>query len=476
MAQSKPLFIPWLRQQIDSGRFPGVHWVNQDHTLFCIPWKHALRQDANSDDVLIFKAWAQTNVGSVDKIHGDPSVWKRNFRSALRAKHFKLEVDSKNDSANPHKIFRWPEETHSSGESKEGSQDCDIAVPICDSLYLADDKIFRDGSTPPNFLEHCLMGLDIGPNQDDQKPEMDHLLFLDQPVGGGQYPEMAIPEVPLLSQTVTVKDTFPTQETITTSGAAGGVLQTSPAEGTLALSQFSPLEGAFAGEQYHTEEPVMGDQVTIKDTPSDSCSNQFSTHYKVVVYYKGSRVFDKVVENEAGFRIVCRNRPCLMSDSLSVVELPTPDSILDQTQARLTMDILTNLGGLEVRRSGGILLGHRWGDSRVYWGQCKHEQGKRPRALSKNQPECIYSLREFCMGLKEFIDNNGGSSPSYSLFFCLGEKWPDPKNKPWDKKLITVEVVLTTLERLKMLAVDNGASSLNSVELQLSLEQMMEIC
>lgn len=49
----------------------------------------------------------------------------------------------------------------------------------------------------------------------------------------------------------------------------------------------------------------------------------------------------------------------------------------------------------------------------------------------------------FCVvppGLIEFIHNRG-QSPSYSLYFFLGQQWPDPKNKPWEKKLIMVEVM-----------------------------------
>ncbi|XP_076843960.1 interferon regulatory factor 3 [Brachyhypopomus gauderio] len=455
MAKSKPLFIPWLRQQIDSGQYPGVHWVNQEKTLFCIPWKHALRQDSNSEDVQIFKAWAHTN-NSTNRIQSDPTVWKRNFRSTLRVKGFTLEVDSKNDSANPHKVFRWPEASHISGE---GEESCDRP---CDGLDLANEpEMFPDGSIPPDFLEKCLLRLDIGTgrNQDLQDPGMDQMLFLEQPVGGAQYTAVAISDV------VGILD--PNQESFSVN-ETGSLLQISPAEGTLAAIQFSPLEGAVGGEQNYPEEAVP--------TPNDSGSNQFSTHFKVMVYYKGDKVFEQVVENEAGFRLLSRNSSFRMSDSLTVVELPMPDSILDQTQAKLTRDILDNLGGVEVKRSGGVLLGHRWGDSRVYWGLCKHEHGQRTRALSKNQPEPIYFLRDFCTGLKEFMDNNGGPSPSYSLFFFLGEKWPDPRNRTWDKKLIMVEVVLTSLEILKLMAVENGASSLRSVELQLSLEQMMEIC
>lgn len=55
MSPPKQLFIPWLKEQIDSGLYPGVTWVNQEHTEFSIPWKHALRQDSNSDDIRIFK-------------------------------------------------------------------------------------------------------------------------------------------------------------------------------------------------------------------------------------------------------------------------------------------------------------------------------------------------------------------------------------------------------------------------------------
>lgn len=114
----------------------------------------------------------------------------------------------------------------------------------------------------------------------------------------------------------------------------------------------------------------------------------------------------------------------------------------------------------------------------------------------------------------DFFD--GKESPPSSMFFCLGEKWPDPENKPWEKKLIMVEVkerfyfkwlavpewkkekteckyfqlswlcefdsclffsqvVPTSMELLKNAAVECGASSLRSVELQMSLEEMMDL-
>ncbi|XP_017576003.1 interferon regulatory factor 3 isoform X1 [Pygocentrus nattereri] len=472
--KNKPLFVPWLRRQVDSGQYPGVQWLNHEHTLFAIPWKHALRQDSNSDDIRIFKAWAQTGVCSDGRIQGDPSVWKRNFRSALRARGFKLELDNKNDAANPHKVFKWPEDGQS-GESREASQECDGEIPVCDVLYLADDEMFPGGVAPSDLLEQCLVGLNIGGSeQESQRPfAVDDQFLMEPPVGGDQYSAaVAIPAVDSV-----IGEVFSIQETLNMGqfspvGGAAGMGHVSPAEGAVALGQFSPLESAFMG----TEEPVLGQPMPVHDTANNSGPGQFSTHYKVTVYYKGTKVLEQLVENDAGFRLVSRKDPSLMADALPVLELPGIDSILDQTQASSTNDILVNLGGLEVRKVGATVYGHRWGDSRVYWGLCKHERGAEPRPLSKNQPEPIYHFKDFRTGLIAFMENSGTRSPLYTLFFFLGQNWPDPRNKPWEKKLIMVEVVLTSLEKLKLMAVENGASSLQSDELQLSLEQMMEMC
>uniref|UniRef100_A0A3P8WQS3 IRF tryptophan pentad repeat domain-containing protein n=1 Tax=Cynoglossus semilaevis TaxID=244447 RepID=A0A3P8WQS3_CYNSE len=58
MSQSKQLLVPWLMTQINSGKYPGVQWTNVEKKEFCIPWKHALRQDSSDTDFLIFKTAA----------------------------------------------------------------------------------------------------------------------------------------------------------------------------------------------------------------------------------------------------------------------------------------------------------------------------------------------------------------------------------------------------------------------------------
>ncbi|XP_059387717.1 interferon regulatory factor 3-like [Carassius carassius] len=433
MAQTKPLFVPWLCEQIQSGGYPGVCWINKEQGQFSIPWKHALRQDSNSDDVLIFKAWAQTSAAGDGRINGDHSVWKRNFRSALRAKGFKMIFDNKNDAANPHKVYQFPSEAHSAALGSEGSQETDFSP----DLYLEDSEVFP--THPPQGLEQDFTGLNLKESpsrvREVWNPDQLYLGLGDQ----GLFQETS----PCPESHYQIMDTH---------------------------APFSSAEGATAAYEPGVE--GVGHQGSIP-------MPKLETFFRIKIYYKGKMVKEQLVENDIGFRLTYQGNMdesnLMGSANLPVVRLPSPEGILDQIQAKHTNEILNNLGGLEIRRLDGVVWGHRWGLSRIYWGLCKHENSQTPRELSKNKPETIYFFREYISGLMEFMQTSK-ESPSCTLYFFLGEKWPDPKKKPWEKKLIMIEVILTSLEDLKTMAVENGASSLQSVELQLSLEQMMELC
>ncbi|XP_061563896.1 interferon regulatory factor 3 [Cololabis saira] len=457
MAYPRPLLIPWLREKIDSGRFPGVNWTNLEKTEFTIPWKHALRQDSSDTDVLIFKAWAE--VSGNGRAQGDASVWKRNFRSALRAKGFKLQSDNKNDTANPHKVFQWPKDSALGANSSAGSQEQDddnlyngFAFPenqafqnFVDDIYLPEDIAMPAGQ---DLLQECLRDLNIGPDVEgtvgfELPPEQQQLQ--NQIVIGGH---------PLPGQQ---------QDPVMFSGAAS--------ETGLPGQPACPVQGDVGGA-YATH--------FLQTMHKTGDGDNFKTEFKITVCYRGEKVLETLVGNEAGFRLVYRpNLVGAVSDcdtDLTLVSLPKPGPMLDKTQAKLTQRILDILGdGVDVRVSGHVVYGQRRGEIKAFWSFDKFDNTRKPQEISKLNPETLYPFRTFLQGIMDFIQGRDRDCPPCTLFICLGEKWPDPENRPWEKKLITVEVVLTSMELLKSIAVGGGASSLQSVELQMSLEEMMEL-
>ena len=46
---------PWLEAQINSQKYPGLHWIDQKKGIFYMKWKHSGRTDWCPEDGLVFK-------------------------------------------------------------------------------------------------------------------------------------------------------------------------------------------------------------------------------------------------------------------------------------------------------------------------------------------------------------------------------------------------------------------------------------
>ncbi|XP_055507625.1 interferon regulatory factor 4-like isoform X2 [Leucoraja erinacea] len=117
----------WLIDQIDSGKYPGLIWENEDKTIFRIPWKHAGKQDYNRDeDAALFKAWALFKGKfreGIDK--PDPPTWKTRLRCALnKSNDFDELIDrSQLDISDPYKVYKIIPEGAKKGGSKQVSME-----------------------------------------------------------------------------------------------------------------------------------------------------------------------------------------------------------------------------------------------------------------------------------------------------------------------------------------------------------------
>ena len=72
----------WLLRMIDSGRFQGLEWLDDEKTIFRVPWIHAKKRGyCRERDAALFREWALHSGKYRDE--SDPTVWKINFRCAI---------------------------------------------------------------------------------------------------------------------------------------------------------------------------------------------------------------------------------------------------------------------------------------------------------------------------------------------------------------------------------------------------------
>ncbi|XP_077109183.1 interferon regulatory factor 4-like isoform X4 [Ranitomeya variabilis] len=97
----------WLILQIDSGKYPGLRWENEEKTVFKIPWKHAAKHNyKEEEDAALFRAWAIHKGKFREGAKEDPSVWKTRLRCALnKSPDFKEVMDSGQDFGEPYKLY-----------------------------------------------------------------------------------------------------------------------------------------------------------------------------------------------------------------------------------------------------------------------------------------------------------------------------------------------------------------------------------
>uniref|UniRef100_A0A9L0S6R8 Interferon regulatory factor 3 n=1 Tax=Equus caballus TaxID=9796 RepID=A0A9L0S6R8_HORSE len=192
--------------------------------------------------------------------------------------------------------------------------------------------------------------------------------------------------------------------------------------------------------------------------------------FEVTAFYRGRQVFQQTVFCPEGLRLV---EPEAADGTLpgQPIRLPDPGVYLtDGDVMSLVKRVLSNLGGgLALWRAGQQLWAQRLGHSHVYWamGEELLPDSHGPSGeVPKDKEGGVFDLGPFVADLIAFL---GGSrrSPHYTLWFCLGESWP--QDQPWTKRLVMVKVVPTCLKALLEMARIQGASSMeNTVDLHIS--------
>ncbi|KAM3921077.1 interferon regulatory factor 3-like [Leptodactylus fuscus] len=446
MSSQKPRIIPWLIEQINSQKYPGLIWINQEQTQFRIPWKHGLRQDRSEDDVKIFEAWAIAS-GSYDpnKDTANPAVWKRNVRSALNRKHeIRVVRDKSSESNDPHKIYEIIRGNIAGGDgASEDLYRNDSISPTTDAANWNSpgSQIMVDRN-----LAHGMTQMQISHSDEDLylAPE-DIEIPLESP-GQEWYPSMSSPDVYVAG-----------------SGASPGcynnltypILEESSGQGVPVV----PVE---------TQESVQQNLMN-QFFPN----NSFATEFDVKIYYRGTLVKSTLVKNLNGFHITSRRHPDPES-YLETVTLPPPSAIHDQRVAAEINKLLENLQqGTVVEVRDGSICAKRLGKCRSFWSMTDMPTIPQPNPIDKTNYCVLYNCQQFVKELIEFIEQKRKESPQYSIWICLGELWPDERS--WKKKFIMVQITPISMQMLHELSYNTGASSLRSSEVNLQISDSLSL-
>uniref|UniRef100_H3BBR4 Interferon regulatory factor 3 n=1 Tax=Latimeria chalumnae TaxID=7897 RepID=H3BBR4_LATCH len=453
MTSQKPLLIPWLIAEINSGQYPGLEWVNEERTQFRIPWKHKLRQDFTSSDCRIFEAWATASgryrPGTKNP---DPPLWKRNFRCALN-KRTKMIRDLSTNSSDPHKIYEIISSTTNSKKKKSQRLKFGPTLELTNKLFSqSPDRSNISSVADANCREQELVSFISSFSLETECCSLQSKCW--------PHWSRNLTTIPWISNLkVTLGFTIPPLDsTVYTEQPPQA-----PEAGLHDL--LGPLEGMSAnatGQNLSQNQDAFCQQLF-------PCDN-LVTDLQVAVYYRGRKMQETLVRNPQGCRFFfdCAEAGAEMQH-LEGVALPDTSALTDTQQVRYTQQLLRNLGpGLVLEIWERNICARRMGKCKVFWGMSNKETGEAPREVSRKDYTILYTLPQFIKEMMDFMEKRRGS-PEYSVWFCFGEYWPDPENRNWEKKLIMVQVTPIVFQKIHELAQCNGASSLNSQEVQLQI-------
>ncbi|XP_031762400.1 interferon regulatory factor 3 [Xenopus tropicalis] len=430
MNAHKPRFLPWVLSQIDSQSFPGLKWVNQEQTQFCVPWKNGNRRDLCEDDYQIFKAWAiVSGKYNPETDPPDPSTWKRNFSSALRQMDGVRMLQNKSlEAINPHKVF---EITRNRGAEDSGLYTENPCAPI---LAVGSNNAPLDGTELYFCAESQLYTESMDTSNSLFLQEASHSAL----VGGAMASEIAhygAHEVQTGAQDVTVPD--------------------------------------------ENQDMMLHRQIMAQLFPG----NIFETKFGVGIYYRGTLVKETEVSNRYGFCVTSRDCPAPGS-YLEHVLLPAPTMIPNQKAAQEIRQVLERMeDGVCVETRDGAICGKRRGKCRAFYSMTnvpRTPEEMESREIEKYGYSVLYSVQQFITELTAFLQRTTRESPRYTIWLCLGEMWPDPR--PWEKTFVMVKITPIAMKDVHDLSYRTGASSLHSDEVNLqfsdsfsSLEGMLSL-
>ncbi|XP_069507104.1 interferon regulatory factor 4-like isoform X2 [Ambystoma mexicanum] len=402
----------WLIAQVDSSRYPGLRWENEEKTIFRIPWKHAAKQDyREQDDAALFKAWAvykrKFHEGT-DK--ADPSTWKTRLRCALnKSTDFKeIPERSQMDISEPYKVYRVLTDKHTSSEDSP--------------MEVLDNREQRPKPPPVktevNGQRHVADRAKLGSGLERDKT--------DQPAGTGwASPELPAPRMP-----------------------------------SEPLDHGYQVRGHLYGWTSFGKHTAPPDPYHILNESRNA--SDFWLHIRL--YYRDVLVKEFTTRTVEGCRITHRPTPAdddqLYGPSY-VEQLPFPSPrVLGVCRVPEIVPVLERLllhldrGVLLWVAPDGVFV-KRQCQGRVYWSGPMAPNKDQPNKLEREKECKVLDTQRFLQELQVFL-RNGEPAPRYQIRLCFGEEYPEASSQN-STKLITAHIEPVFARELFLLAQQMGS-------------------
>ncbi|XP_034261262.1 interferon regulatory factor 4-like isoform X1 [Pantherophis guttatus] len=384
----------WLLAQVESGRYPGLRWVDGRKTLFRIPWKHAAKQDYRErEDAALFKAWAVYKGKYREGLdQADPSVWKTRLRCALNKSPDFKEVPEKSllEASEPYKVYQVvsPEAAQEDTEKESG-----MDSPLQSKRPLA--------PAPGVDAAHGFSGKAKPSSEPDGKTQNE-------------------PGSALLPQKL-----------------KSGDLQGCQVKGffhTWAPSQIYQLPNrAFVSP-------------SSQFVPSKSINSDCCLHVRL--YYHDVLVKEMMTSVAEGCRItyqpvVAENDDLYGPSGMEEIQFPSPDILSCKNWGPKAIWVLKKLlphlnrGVLLWVAPEGVFM-KRQCQSRVYWKGPLAPHKDQPNKLEREKTYWLLDTQQFLQELRGFL-RHGKPLPQYQIHLCFGEEFPPVPNQKLHR-FITAQV------------------------------------
>ncbi|KAG9345618.1 hypothetical protein JZ751_008762 [Albula glossodonta] len=435
---------PWLVAQVNSGKYPGLQWLNPEQKLFQIPWRHATRHmPTQEDENTIFKAWAlETGKYQEGVDEPDPAKWKANLRCALnKSREFRLKYDgTKETPVQPYKIYE-----------------------VCDQPYNGDGRL---GDVPAYVPYTGLVG---------------DVPFIPSPMSKGYLTQMQVPQasvpvapgvIPLANMTMPdYQNAVPLVDEV----GRGGFSQCSST--TVVHRDMAPPAVPAV-----IEDSPMPDATNRGAGPVQSCIYDLLssphmlplTDLDIKFQFRGKPAGSQTVSNPQGCRLyygLLEPTPEQVDlfgpVSLQQVRFPGTQEIGNEKQRYYTNQLLDVMDrGLILEIEGQDIYAVRLCQCKVFWSGPDVPEQAPPNPMEREKKIRVFSLNSFLHGLIQYQKGEARNPPPFEIYFCFGEDWPD--RKPKEKKLIIVQVVPVVARILTEMFSGELSWSTDSIRLQIS--------